>query len=71
VFPTQDTDGTFSQNGSGNTTGYGQWSGTSFAAPIITGLIAAQDSDLISITSAFVGPYQTANGENVIPVQQG
>jgi hypothetical protein len=71
VFPTRDPDGTFSQTGAANTTGYGQWSGTSFAAPVITGYIVALNSELVNTTATFAGPHQTANGENVIPVKQG
>jgi Subtilase family len=71
VFPRRNTDGTFSQNGTANTTGYGQWSGTSFAAPVITGYIAAQNSDLVINPTTPHGPYRTRNLENVIPLKQG
>lgn len=72
VFPTQDADGTFSQNGSGNPTGYGQWSGTSFATPVITGLIVAQNNELVTIATTTVPALpQTDIGENAILVQQG
>ena len=53
--------------------GWARWAGTSFAAPIITGLLAAQPGDA-SVSGAPTPPAVsplTAEGENVILVQQG
>ncbi len=53
--------------------GWARWAGTSFAAPIITGLLAAQpgDASISTIPPApAVQPF-TAEGENVIIVNQG
>ena len=53
--------------------GWARWAGTSFAAPIITGLLAAQpaDASVSAAPSTPTVPPLTAEGENVILVRQG
>jgi hypothetical protein len=50
--------------------GRANWAGTSFAAPIITGLLAADPAHIRRSSAPLPGPYFTAEGENVIVVQQ-
>lgn len=51
------------------------WAGTSFAAPVITGILAAQvGGDQLTIDDSLApanGPYLTVEDENVIVAQQG
>lgn len=54
---------------------WARWAGTSFAAPIITGILAAQaGGDQLTIDDALAPagePYLTVEDENVIVAQQG
>jgi subtilisin family serine protease len=60
-----------------NPTGWAWWAGTSFAAAIITGFLAAEISSSYGFRppnpgeTIPPGPYQTARGEPVILVNQG
>jgi hypothetical protein len=49
--------------------GRANWAGTSFAAPIITGLLA-DPAHIRRSSTTLPGPYLTAEGENVIVIQQ-
>ena len=77
-IPTQNPDGTFNP-GPVNTTGWAQWSGTSFAAPIISALLATKESELecdnpnipFSDPPDPARPYRTVDDENVILLRQG
>jgi hypothetical protein len=77
-IPTQNSDGTFNP-GPANTIGWAQWSGTSFAAPIISALLAAKESELecdnpnipLSDPPDPARPYRTVDDENVILIRQG
>ena len=51
--------------------GWAHWAGTSFAAAIITGLLAAKPAELERSAKSLPGPYLTVEGENVIVVKQG
>ena len=80
-IPRQRPDGTFvpPEQLNPNETGWAQWSGTSFAAPIVTALLAAQDGEVIVDESIMPPtlpkdpnrPLRTIDDENVIPVRQG
>ncbi|HKY55304.1 MAG TPA: S8/S53 family peptidase [Anaerolineales bacterium] len=67
-IPTQNTNGTFSQTPPANSTNWAEWSGTSFAAPIITSLLAMPTIPQVTPSS---DPYLTTDNEHVIRVQQG
>ena len=77
-IPTQNPDGTFNP-GPANTIGWAEWSGTSFAAPIISALLAAKESELecdnpnlpLSDPPDPARPYRTVDDENVILIRQG
>ena len=77
-IPTQNPDGTLNP-GPANTTGWAEWSGTSFAAPIISALLAAKESELecdnpnipLSDPPDPARPYRTVDDENVILIRQG
>jgi hypothetical protein len=67
-IPTQNANGTFSQTPPANSTNWAEWSGTSFAAPIITSLLAMPTIPQVTPSS---DPYLTTDNEHVIRVQQG
>ena len=70
-IPTQVADGSFLQDPPPNATAWAEWSGTSFSAPIITGLLAAPNSSPVISAAASSGTDQTVDDEYVILVQQG
>lgn len=73
-FPSRNTaNGPITQNRAPSPTGWAHWAGTSFAAPIITGLLAVQSANasISTATPAPAVPPLTAEGENVILVRQG
>jgi subtilisin family serine protease len=63
--------GYFSQDDPPNLTGWARWSGTSFAAPVITALLAAQDNELEERRPLLPDPQLNFNNEQVIPILQG
>lgn len=63
--------GYFSQDDSPNSTGWARWSGTSFTAPVITALLAAQDDELEERRPLLPDPQLNFNNEQVISVRQG
>ncbi len=75
-IPTQNPDGTFNP-GPVNTTGWAQWSGTSFSAPIISALLADSGLEADNTNVPFsdppnpARPYRSVDDENVILVRQG
>jgi len=73
-IPKQNSDGSFSQDGPDNQTYVGQWAGTSFATPIISALVAAQENELNDLVGGSyphdTEPLLTIDDENVIPVHQ-
>lgn len=73
-IPKQNLDGSFSQDGPDNQTYVGQWAGTSFATPIISALVAAQENELNDLVGGSyphdTEPFLTIDDENVIPVHQ-
>ena len=73
-IPKQNSDGSFSQDGPDNQTYVGQWAGTSFATPIISALVAAQENELNDLVGGSyphdTAPLLTIDDENVIPVHQ-
>jgi hypothetical protein len=57
-----------------NKTGWAWWAGTSFAAPVLSGILAAGGLPANDATPGVVrpvGPYKTKDNETVILVQQG
>lgn len=71
IIPRERPGETFSQDGPANPTRVVEWSGTSFAAPIISALIAAQDDELERDNPNIPRPYETEDGANVILLRQG
>ncbi|HSL45682.1 MAG TPA: S8/S53 family peptidase [Anaerolineales bacterium] len=71
VIPKVKRDGTFLQDDPPNPTGWARWSGTSFAAPVITALLAAQDNELEEHRPLLRNPHLNFNDEQVIPIRQG
>jgi subtilisin family serine protease len=69
-IPTENPDGSLSQEGPDNPTCVAAWSGTSFAAPIISALIAAQENELVYSSPRNARPYLSTVDENVIRVRQ-
>ncbi|HET9907542.1 MAG TPA: S8/S53 family peptidase [Anaerolineales bacterium] len=68
--PTQNSDGTFSQTPPANVTSWAEWSGTSFSAPIISGLLALPHIPQVTATTSS-DPYLTTDDGHVIRVRQG
>ena len=69
-IPTRNADGTFLQGPPANTTAWAEWSGTSFAAPIITALLALPTVPQV-MGAMSSDPYLTAANEHVILERQG
>ena len=68
-IPLQNANGTFSQTPPANSTSWAEWSGTSFAAPIITSLLASPTLPAVATGS---DPFLTNNDlEHVVRVRQG
>jgi hypothetical protein len=57
--------------GPDNVTGYAEWSGTSFAAPIISALLARPESERVPENQAVPNKEVTVDDENAILVSQG
>jgi subtilisin family serine protease len=70
VIPTENPDESLSQNGPPNPTCFALWSGTSFATPIISALVAAQQNELIYSSTRNLRPYLSTVDENVIRMRQ-